>query len=155
VTVDANGNFQGWAWNDLVGWIDFNCDNNTTCGTSNFYVGTSWVATGTIGTLDSITYDTGVVGGAQFNSVEWQGAAVPGGLVSFQLAVSNASSGPWNFTGPDGTINTYYTPVAPGIPLKLNYSLYSNYRYFRYRATLISTPTSTPRVDNVIIGWSP
>jgi hypothetical protein len=75
--------------------------------------------------------------------------------VSFQLAVSNASSGPWNFTGPDGTINTYYVPSGPGVPLKLNYSLYSNYRYFRYRATLVSTPTSTPRVDNVIVGWSP
>lgn len=155
VTIDANGNFQGWAWNDGIGWIDFNCDNNSTCGTSNFYVNTTWNATGTIGTLDSITYDTGVTGGAQFNSVAWQGTAVPGGLVSFQLAVSNTSSGPWNFTGPDGTINTYYTPSGPGVPVKLNYTLYNNYRYFRYRVTLVATPTSSPRVDSVIVDWSP
>jgi hypothetical protein len=154
-TVDANGNFQGWAWSDLVGWIDLNCDNDTSCGTSNYYVNSMWTATGTIGMLDSLTYDTGVTGGAQLNSVEWQGAAVPGGLVSFQFAASNASSGPWNFTGPDGTINTYYTPSGPGVVMPLSYVLYNDYRYFRYRATLVSTPTSTPRVDNIIVNWSP
>lgn len=155
VSIDTNGNFQGWAWNDAIGWIDLNCDNDVSCGTSNYYVNSSWVATGTIGMLDSLTYDTGVAAGAQLNSVLWQGAAVPGGLVSFQFAVSNASTGPWNYTGPDGTINTYYTPSGPGVQLKLNYTLYNNYRYFRYRVTLISTPTSTPRVDNVIVNWSP
>jgi hypothetical protein len=156
VTIDTNGNFQGWAWNDTIGWIDFNCDNDSSCGSSNFYVASSWVATGTIGTLDSITYDTGVAGGAQFNSIAWQGAlGASGTSVQFQLAVSNASGGPWNFTGPDGTINTYYTPSGPGISTKLNYTLYNNYRYFRYRVTLVATPTSTPRVDNVIVNWSP
>ena len=162
VTIDSNGNFQGWAWNDVVGWIDFNCDNGTSiCGTSNFYVNSTWVATGTIGMLDSITYDTGVVGGAQLDSVEWQGAAVPGGSVQFQFAVSNASSGPWNFIGSDGTINSYFVPSGPGVLLPLTFgpnisqTLFTNYRYFRYRATLISTPTSTPSVNNVIVNWSP
>ncbi|MDR3582023.1 MAG: hypothetical protein P4L67_01985 [Candidatus Pacebacteria bacterium] len=156
VTIDTNGNFQGWAWNDAIGWIDFNCDNDTTCGTSNFYVNATWNATGTVGMLDSVTYDTGVAAGAQLNSVEWQGiSGASGTSVQFQFAVSNASSGPWNFTGPDGTINTYYTPAGPNIPLRLNYTLYNNYRYFRYRATLVSTATSTPQVDNVIVNWSP
>jgi hypothetical protein len=165
VTIDANGNFQGYAWSDAIGWIDFNCDNDNSCSPpsgSNFYVGSLWVATGTIGTLDSITYDTGVVGGAQFNSIEWQGAS--GGVgtsVQFQLAVSNTSSGPWNFVGNDGTSGTYYKPSGPGVALSLtpvpsaSPTLFTNYRYFRYRVTLVATPTSTPRVDNVIVNWSP
>ena len=154
-TIDANGNFQGWAWNDLVGWIDLNCDNNNTCATSNYYVGGSWVATGTIGMLDSATYDTQDTQGAQLDSVEWQGTLAPGTSVQFQFAVSNSSSGPWNYTGPDGTANTYYVPSGPGVAMPLNYSLYSDFRYFRYRITLISTPTSTPEVTNVTVNWSP
>ncbi len=154
-TIDANGNFQGWAWNDLVGWIDLNCDNNNTCATSNYYVNGAWVATGTIGILDSATYDTQDTQGAQLNSVEWQGTLAPGTSVQFQFAVSNASSGPWNYTGPDGTASTYYVPAGPGVVTPLNYSLYSDFRYFRYRVTLISTPTSTPEVTNVIVNWSP
>lgn len=155
VTIDANGNFQGWAWNDTIGWIDFNCDNNGTCGTSNYYVNGSWVATGTVGILDSKTYDTGDTQGAQLDSVQWQGTAAPGTSVQFQFAVSNSSSGPWNFTGPDGTASTYYVPSAPGIALPLSYSLYSNFRYFRYRVTLVSTATSTPTVTGVTVNWSP
>lgn len=157
VTIGANGNFQGWAWNNAVGWIDFNCDNNNTCATSNYYVAANWAATGTVGTLDSITYDTGDVQGAQLDSVEWQGTQAPGTTVEFQFAVGNTPTGTWtnNFTGPDGTSNTYYVPSGPGVPLPLNYNLYTNYRYFRYRITLISTPTSTPVVNNVIVNWSP
>ncbi len=155
VTIDANGNFHGWAWNDAIGWIDFNCANNTSCSTSNFYVATQWVATGTVGTLESIPYDTGDVQGAQLDSVKWEGTQPPGTTVEFQFAVSNSSSGPWNFTGPDGTANTYYVPSAPNTPTPLNYSLYNDYRYFRYIVTLVSTPTSTPVVNNVIVNWSP
>jgi hypothetical protein len=155
VTIDSNGNFHGWAWNDAIGWIDFNCANNTSCATSNFYVATQWVATGTVGTLESIPYDTGDVQGAQLDSVKWEGTQPPGTTVEFQFAVSNSSSGPWNFTGPDGTPNTYYDPTGPNVPLPLNYTLYNNYRYFRYIVTLVSTSTSTPVVNNVIVNWSP
>ncbi len=155
VTVDSNGNFHGWAWNDAVGWIDFNCANNNTCSTSNYYVSTGWVATGTIGVLESIPYDTGDVQGAQLDSVQWQGTQPSGTSVEFQFAVSNSSSGPWNFTGPDGTPNTYYVPTGPGVTFPLNYNLYSNYRYFRYLVTLIATPVHTPIVNNVIVDWSP
>ena len=155
VTVNANGVFSGWAWNDSVGWIDFNCANNNTCSTSNYYVASQWVATGTVGVLESVTYDTGDTQGAQLDSVEWQGTQPSGTAVEFQLAVSNSATGPWNFTGPDGTPNTYYVPTGPGAALPLNYDLYTNYRYFRYLVTLISTPTSTPALNNVIVDWSP
>ena len=34
--------FKGWAWSDLnIGWISFNCENQGTCGTSDYKVLTS------------------------------------------------------------------------------------------------------------------
>jgi N-acetylneuraminic acid mutarotase len=116
-----------------------------------------------IGTLDSTTYDTGVAGGAELNSIIWQGSQPAGTSVSFQLAVSNSSGGPWNFIGPDGTASTYFS-VNPGVSIPLvhtdktiGYSIFSGYRYFRYRATLQSNPAQTlsPLVNNVIVNWSP
>lgn len=160
-TIDGTGIFHGWVWNNTIGWISLNSSEGG--GSYVYNVQSSWVATNTIGMLDSVTYDTGVAGGAQFNSVEWQGVGaigVPNGGVQLQLAVGNTPTGTWtkNFTGSDGTINTYWVPSGPGavMPLTpLSPTLYTNYRYFRYRVTLIATPTSTPRVDNVIVGWSP
>ncbi len=159
VTIDSGGNFQGYAWNDVLGWIDFNCDNiGGMCSTSNFEVLTTWVATSTSGTLDSRTYDTGVASGAQLNSVMWQGSLPVNTAVAFQFAVSNSSSGPWTFTGPDGTGSTTWAGGNPGVQTPLSaYGQYQNFRYFRYRAILTSniTQTATPRVDDVIVSWSP
>lgn len=158
----TTGDFSGWAWNDVIGWISF-CGNSSgigNCGTtpsSTYKVNTSWIATSTSGTLDSSTYDTGVAAGAQLNSVLWQGNASSGTSVGFQFATSNSSSGPWTFIGPDGTSNSYYTPSGPNISLKLSYTLHNNFRYFRYRVKLTSNQaqTFTPRVDDVIVNWSP
>ncbi len=113
------------------------------------------------GTLDSATFDTGVAGGAQLNSLIWQGSAPGNSSVAFQLAVSNSSSGPWNFEGPDGTANTDFTGLA-GSPVTLvstsnGYTLFNGYRYFRYRAILYSDTayTYTPTVTQVVVNWSP
>ena len=38
VTIDAQGNFHGWAWGDQIGWISFNCADRNLCGTSNYKV---------------------------------------------------------------------------------------------------------------------
>jgi hypothetical protein len=107
------------------------------------------------GSLDSTTFDTG--GSAQFNSILWQGVQPAGTLVQFQLATSNTSNGPWTFVGLDGTQNTYYTPIAPAVSTKLNYTAHNNKRYFRYRVYLTSDSgrTLTPRVDDIIVNWSP
>ncbi|MCR4328139.1 MAG: hypothetical protein NUV53_01340 [Patescibacteria group bacterium] len=157
VLIDANtGVFSGYAWNDIMGWISFNCSNDSSCGTSNYKVITSWVATSAIATLDSATFDTGVDGGAQINSVLWQGHQPSGTLVRFQFAISNASSGPWSYGGSDGTSNTYYE-VDPNVSKNLDYILHSGNRYFRYRVILVSdlAQTLSPRVDDVLINWSP
>jgi hypothetical protein len=34
----ASGVLVGWAWNDLIGWISFNCNNNNWCSTSTYGV---------------------------------------------------------------------------------------------------------------------
>jgi hypothetical protein len=33
-----NDNVRGWAWSSTIGWISFNCVNNSTCGTSDYGV---------------------------------------------------------------------------------------------------------------------
>ncbi len=156
VYIDANGNFQNYAWNDTIGWISFNCANTGTCGSSDYRVLTTWTATSAVATLDSTTYDTGSTTGAQLNSVLWHGDLPSGTAVRFQFAVSNSSSGPWSFMGTDGTSNTYYN-TGPDASLKLDYSLFNNVRYFRYRISLISDQSQrlSPRVDEVLINWSP
>lgn len=37
-TADATGNLSGFAWNDTVGWISFNCYNHGNCSSSNYSV---------------------------------------------------------------------------------------------------------------------
>lgn len=162
VYIDASGNFQDYAWNDALGWVSFNCANTSGCGTSSYKVKTSWVATSTAGTLDSSTFDTGVAGGAQVNSILWSGSLPAGTAVSFQLAGSNSASGPWVYQGPDGTANTWYylnatnVGAGPGESIRTDYVLHNNARYFRYRVKLVSnqSQTASPSVDAIHINWS-
>jgi len=159
----TTGDFSGYAWNDAVGWISFNCNDigPTFCNdTSKYWVNTTWTSTSTSGYLDSSTYDTGVPGGAELNSVVWQGDFPEGTQVRFQIAASSSPSGPWNFVGYDGTENTYYPETGFGNPsssIPLNYVLHNNQRYFRYRVVLVSNAaqTASPTVNDVIINWSP
>jgi len=170
VTINpTTGDFSGYAWNDAIGWISFNCSGPGICATSNYKVNTTWTESSTSGYLDSQTFDAGIAGGTQLNSVLWHGFLPVGTAVGFQFAVSNSSSGPWNFTGPDGISNSTssywgaYVAPSSSIPLTnpsistVGYGLYNNFRYFRYRITLFSNAaqTMTPRVDDVIVNWSP
>jgi hypothetical protein len=164
VKIDPNnGDFSGYAWNDVVGWISF-CGlpgGSIGCAstTYSYKVNTLWRATSTLGYLDSSIYDTGVSGGAQINSIMWKGDLPSGTQVRFKIASSNSSSGPWNFIGPNGTTSDddYYGPVPPNTQYNVNYILHSNHRYFRYRIILVSDQAqqNSPRVDDVIINWSP
>jgi hypothetical protein len=127
--------------------------------TYSYKVNTFWRATSTLGYLDSSIYDTGVSVGAQINSIMWKGDLPSGTQVRFKIASSNSSSGPWNFVGPNGTTSDddYYGPVPPNTQYNVNYILHSNHRYFRYRIILVSDQAqqNSPRVDDVIINWSP
>lgn len=154
VTLDG-GTFSGWAWNDVVGWISFNCSNTDSCAESNYRVKTT-PEVATTGSLVSSTFDTGSSGGVVYNTIMYQGSKPTGTEVKFQLAVSDSSEGPWNFSGYDGTDTTYYTPTGPNIPRALNPVLYNNKRYFRYKIIMTSDAyrDQTPQVDRVIVNWS-
>lgn len=157
VTINpSTGVFSGYAWNDVVGWISFNCSDIAICGSSDYKVKTSWVATSTSGTLTSSIFDTGVSSGAQVNGLTWTGTKPGTTIVRFQVATAQSSSGPWTYLGPDGTGTTFYG-TEPGVGSPLYPWVHAPGRYFRYRMTLVSDigQSLTPRVDNVVIRWSP
>ncbi len=157
VAIDTNGYFSGWAWNDIIGWISFNCSNTSTCATSDYKVKTSWSVTVIKASLISSIFDTQIVGGAAFNNLMWQGTKPTGTSVLFQLASSNSSTGPWNYLGPDATDSSYYEPAGPNLQIKLPRVNHNNHRYVRYKVTLESDANKslTPKVDDIIINWSP
>lgn len=158
VTINnSTGYFSGWAWNDIIGWISFNCLQPNVCGTSNYKVKTIWRSASATGTLISSVFDTGVSTGVTLNTIMWQGNKPSGTNVKFQIASSNASSGPWSYLGPDGSDTTYYNPTDANIPVQINLAYHSNKRYFRYKLFLESnaSQSESPRVDDVIINWSP
>jgi len=173
VEIGGDGDWTGYAWNDIVGWISFNCSNNSSCGVLEYRVNTSWRATSTLGYLTSSVFDTGVETGAVLNSILWQGAEEGSGTgstcVGFQAAASDSPSGPWNYIGPSGDDTTYYGASCETSPnggvgcapadtaICVNRSELEGYRYFRYRMKLQSNllQTKTPRVDDVILNWSP
>ncbi len=157
VYIDNAGDFQNYAWNDVVGWISFNCVNNPGgCGQSDYKVTSSWLGSNSIfGSLDSSTFDTGVSAGAHLNSVLWQGSQPAGTSVGFQFAVSNSSSGPWTYWGPGQSATLSYAPSV-NTSQALDFALFNDFRYFRYRMLLYSDSTKllTPRVDDVMVNWS-
>ena len=162
VSIDAAGAFHGYAWNDTIGWISF---NDEVFGGNSYWTATSWNPVAAVGMLDSTTIDTGVASGTELNSVMWHGSLnLPSGPpypVGFQFAVSNSSSGPWTFIGPAGTTSTsdvYAGTGYPDTPIQIyNYSEYVGYRYFRYRAILLtnSVQSISPQVTGVSVDWSP
>lgn len=166
VLIDTtSGDFSGatdFAWNDAIGWISFNCNDYGGCP-PNFKVNTTWTSTSTSGYLTSTTYDTGVNGGAELNSIVFQSpSSLPNGTnVRFQIATSNSASGPWDsskFVGYDGTSNTYYTGQGtPNTSIPLNYVLHNNQRYFRYKIILLSDSAQklTPTINSITVNWSP
>ena len=187
VNISSNsgiiGDFIGYAWSDVIGWIKFNCDDyvgQNYCPTSQHKVKTTWSSSFASSSLESSTFDTGVQGGAQLNSIMWLGGTVSKGgsgagvcvgtsaKVGFQIATSNCANGAtdyptcanaigtWNFIGNNGGPNTDYEG-SQGVSIPLDYTFHNNQRYFRYRVILFSdqAQSQSPRVDDIIINWSP
>ena len=104
-------------------------------------------------------FDTGVSGGAAFNSIMWIGNQPAGTAVKFQFASATTTTGFPEPKGPDGTsLSTdTYNPTGSGAPIALNRTYHNNHRYFRYKIILETNIARTvgPRVDDVIINWSP
>ena len=156
-----------YAWNDAMGWVSFNCSSHSGCQSSdpNYYrLVTTWTSAQSSGTLASVTYDTDVPGGATINSILWSGTLPVGAAVDFQIATSTALAGPWDdsvFVGPGGSNSSYFpsAEIAPGsgkFVARVDYGLFNNVRYFRYKVRLISNQShQTPLVNSIIVNWSP
>jgi len=120
--------------------------------TGSIYITT---ATTTVATLVSSILDAGVSGGAGFNSILWQGSLGTGGAVKFQIAFSNSSSGPWTYYGPTSDTDWYQPNPDVSVSLTTTDSASpQNKRYIRYKANL-STSSTTPTINDIIINWSP
>lgn len=98
------------------------------------------------GYLISSTFDTGTAS-TTFTNIEWQPASQnPTTSVKFQIATNNDNS-TWDFLGPNGTSNTYYT--VPGISINSSAA-----QYIRYKILLeTSDPVLTPVITNVNINY--
>jgi prepilin-type N-terminal cleavage/methylation domain-containing protein len=96
------------------------------------------------GTLD---FGTAAI---SYHSFSWSPTSQPSNTsLQFQLAASNNSTGPFSFTGPDGTSSSYYTSSST-LP-----TIYNNNRYVQYKAFLNTTDsTVTPRLEDLTIVFS-
>ncbi len=132
------------------------------------------------GELYSGVFDTTAsTTGASYNSLLWKGVlggpSTDQGHVRFQLAAADCSNGAtnppacttgsWSFVGGNTcTVSDWFDPGAPDTPYDLQSSsciaAWNNKRYYRYAVELCSDDCSTagsytPRVDDVIVNWSP
>jgi prepilin-type N-terminal cleavage/methylation domain-containing protein len=98
------------------------------------------------GYLISSTFDTGSA--SNFHQILWQPQSQPPDTgpdsVRFQIATNNDKA-TWDFLGPDGTANTYYTIANQDI-----HTLHNGDRYLRYKVFLQTASTTwTPTVSDV------
>ncbi|MCR4275662.1 MAG: prepilin-type N-terminal cleavage/methylation domain-containing protein [Candidatus Wolfebacteria bacterium] len=96
--------------------------------------------------LESNTFNLGA-SNVSFYSIDWLPASQPSqtGIDSlkFQLAANNDNS-TWNYVGPDGTSNSFYTSSSTIS------SLLNNNRYFRYKVFLNTVnPAYTPSLQEI------
>lgn len=102
-------------------------------------------------TLISSTFDTG--GPSNFYQLAWSPQTQPSqagsSSVRFQIATNNDNA-TWNYLGPDGTANTYFTGNGGSINIANN-----NNQYLRYKVFLQTANTAyTPSVSNVSVTFT-
>lgn len=101
--------------------------------------------------LVSSTFDTGSA--SNFHQILWQPQNQPpdtgSDSVKFQVSTNNDKA-TWNFLGPDGTVNTYYTLADQNIN-----GLHNGGRYFRYKAFLQTASTTwTPTISDILFTFT-
>ncbi|HVN26046.1 MAG TPA: hypothetical protein VMT99_00115 [Candidatus Paceibacterota bacterium] len=126
---------------------------------SNLPASTTLYASGTA--LSSV-FDTGVASGSAFDSLAWFGPLTnpTNTTVDYQVAMSNASTGPWTYLGPDGTAGTYFTAGGAWTwmsPTGSGLKALSGYRFISLMLYLFTDPTNliTPIVSSTYLTWSP
>lgn len=109
--------------------------------TANYPYGVKLASIGTnlyktSGSLESATFDMGSTD-INYTKLDWQphNQPAPTGVdpVLFQIATSNSSTpGYWQFLGPDGTANTYYSISNQNIEQSNNGKRYLRYKLYLY-----------------------
>ncbi len=101
------------------------------------------------GSLESSTFDTGS-SATNYTTITWQPTSQdPAATLEFQTAAATATSGPWNYTGPDGTGSTFYTVSGSSLAAVNNGN-----RYIRYKAFLSTTDNKkTPVLTSVNLNY--
>ncbi|MFA6415895.1 MAG: prepilin-type N-terminal cleavage/methylation domain-containing protein [Candidatus Paceibacterota bacterium] len=106
------------------------------------------------GWLESSVFNTGSEN-TSYYQIGWlplnQPASAGYGDVRLQLAVNNdPATTTWNFTGPDGTADTFYTATTTAISSTLN-----NYQYIRYKIFLQTLDLAvTPVISDMRLTYS-
>ncbi|MDO8515934.1 MAG: hypothetical protein Q7S28_01645 [bacterium] len=100
--------------------------------------------------LISNTFDSGD-SSTNWRSLDWNPVSQPAqtgaGSLKFQLAGNNDNT-TWNFTGPDGTANTYYNATG-SLP-----SAHNGNRYLRYKVFLTTADEDyTPELDDITVSF--
>ncbi|MBP7967315.1 type II secretion system protein [Candidatus Woesebacteria bacterium] len=111
------------------------------------------------GTFESATFDTGFT--TAFNRFLPTYTQPANTTINFQVAIADPVSGScsgatYNYVGPDGTSNTYFTDTSQ-IKLNDDNTGYENpARCFRYKAYMSSTDyNATPVLEQIIANYSP
>lgn len=81
-----------------------------------------------------------------WSTLSWNASVPANTTLQFQVAASNAISGPFNFVGPDGTAGTFFTTSGASL------SQFDNNRYLKYRAYFATTDSAvSPRINDVAV----
>ena len=83
-----------------------------------------------------------------WSTLSWTATTPANTSLHFQAAGSNSQYGPFNFVGPDGTVNTYFTSGGA-------LSQFNGNRYLRYRANLATTnEPATPALNDATVCYT-
>lgn len=81
-----------------------------------------------------------------WSTLSWNATVPANTSLRFQVAASNAFTGPFNFVGPDGTAATFFTTSGASL------SQFDGNRYLRYRAYLATTDSAaSPTLNDVTV----
>ena len=109
------------------------------------YIGSGYTSSGTfVSSLKDANPEPGST--ANWTTLSWTASTPAGTSVKFQIAASNSRYGPFNFVGPDGTANTYFTTSGASL------SQFNGMRYVKYKAFLSTNSSSvTPSLSSVSV----
>lgn len=185
VSNDGSGGLSGWAWNDTIGWISFDCYTLGTCGISNYQVRidssgrfTGWAWNDIVGWFSFDCNNTYSCGVSDYKIItSWKISVASGTLVSsiIDTGVSNGvafNNIVWQGVQSTGAVKFQFASsnsvadltvfpddvytAAANVPIKLNVR-HNNHRYYRYKIILESdaSRTNSPSAEDVIVNWSP